>query len=238
MTAHSRRTASTEVPVTEPGPAPVAPEHHETEDALVELRDGSQVLIRPVYREDAPLLEEGFSRLSAESRRLRFLTDKTRLSPSEVRYFTQVDHHDHEAIGARDATDGRGVGIARYIRDPQNPEVAEVAVAVVDQWQRRGLATELLSRLFVRAREEGIRHFTALVGEDNEAVPALLDDLGAEFRIVDHGAGAVSYEITPMPDGHGTELQELLRAFARGDLRVPDVIRDVLAGIVPDRFHS
>lgn len=210
---------------------------HRTEDTLVELNDGSQVLIRPVHGDDAPLLEEGFSRLSTESRRLRFLTDKPRLSPAEVRYFTHVDHHDHEAIGARDATDGRGVGIARYIRDRQNPEVAEVAVAVVDEWQRRGLATELLKRLFVRAHDEGIRRFTALVAEDNGAIPALLHDLGAEFRVVDHGAGVVSYEITPAPGGLGAELQHMLRAFGRGDLRVPSAIRDVLAGIVPERFH-
>jgi len=64
----------------------------------VVLRDGSAVLIRPVRRADAPLLADGFARLSARSRRLRFLSPKTELSPAELGYFTDVDHHNHEEI--------------------------------------------------------------------------------------------------------------------------------------------
>jgi hypothetical protein len=82
------------------------------------LRDGSTVLIRQVRRTDAPLLADGFAGLSARTRRMRFLSTKTTLSASELRYFTDVDHHDHEALGALSPADGRGVGIARYIRDP------------------------------------------------------------------------------------------------------------------------
>lgn len=208
------------------------------EEELAVLRDGSQVLIRPVHREDAPLLAEGFSRLSAESRRLRFLADKPRLTQAELSYFTHVDHHDHEAIGARDAIDGSGVGIARFIRDREDPEVAEIAIAVIDDWQQRGLATELLRRLFVRARDEGIRHFRALVDEENEPVAALMRDAGAEVRVLAHEAGAISYDITPRPEGRGRELQHALRAFGRGELRAPHAIREALARLVPERFHA
>src|SRR6516225_9482562 len=63
------------------------------------LRDGSTVLIRPVRGTDAPLLADGFARLSPRSRQMRFLGTKTTLSGAELRYFTEVDHHDHEAIG-------------------------------------------------------------------------------------------------------------------------------------------
>jgi GNAT superfamily N-acetyltransferase len=208
------------------------------EEELEVLEDGSTVLVRPVHRDDAALLEEGFSRLSAESRRLRFLADKSRLSPAEVRYFTQVDHHDHEAIGARDTVEGRGVGIARFIRDREDPELAEVAVAVVDDWQHRGLATVLLRHLFTRAREEGIRRFSALVAEDNEGVAALLQDLEGETRALGHEAGAVSYEITLAPDDLGGEVHRLLRAFGRGDLRPPRSVREVLGRLVPERLHD
>jgi RimJ/RimL family protein N-acetyltransferase len=208
------------------------------EDELVELRDGSRVLIRPVHRDDAPLLQEGFSRLSAESRRLRFLVDKPKLSPKELHYFTQIDHHDHEAIGARDAADGRGVGVARFIRDRSNPSVAEVAIAVVDDWQQRGVATELLRRLFSRARQEGVRSFTALVAEENEGVIGLMRELGADVRVVDHEAGAMSFEITPAPEGRGAELQHLLRAFARRELRPPPAMRDLLAHVVSHHLRT
>ena len=75
------------------------------------LRDGSEVLIRPVQGADAPLLAGGFARLSARSRQMRFLTVKKELSPAELRYFTEIDHHDHEALGAVDPGDGRGVGV-------------------------------------------------------------------------------------------------------------------------------
>jgi hypothetical protein len=94
----------------------------------VVLRDGSKVLIRSVRSGDAPLLAGGFARLSHRSRWMRFLGVKTSLSAAELRYFTDVDHHDHEAIGALSAADGRGVGIARYVRDSNDPRSAEIAV--------------------------------------------------------------------------------------------------------------
>ena len=111
------------------------------------LRDGSAVLIRQVRSTDAPLLADGFARLSTRSRWMRLLGTKTTLSAAELRYFTEVDHHDHEAIGALSAADGRGVGLARYVRDADDPQAAEIAVTVVDDWQGRGLGTELLSWL-------------------------------------------------------------------------------------------
>ena len=143
------------------------------------LRDGSTVLIRQVRGTDAPLLADGFARLSARSRRMRFLGTKTTLSASELRYFTDVDHHDHEALGALSPADGRGVGIARYIRDPGDPEAAEIAVTIADDWQGRGLGTELLVRLSDRARQEGIGRFTATVSADNVAMTRLLWKMGA-----------------------------------------------------------
>jgi hypothetical protein len=103
----------------------------------VVLRDGSKVLIRPVRRADAPLLADGFARLSDRSRRLRFLGRKDHLSAAELRYFTDVDHHDHEALGAVAHASGGGVGIARYIRDRDDPHAAEIAVTILDDWQAR-----------------------------------------------------------------------------------------------------
>jgi RimJ/RimL family protein N-acetyltransferase len=113
----------------------------------VVLRDGSTVLIRPVRPVDAQLLADGFARLSARSPRLRFLTPKQELSSAELRYFTDVDHHDHEALGALNHADGRDVGIARYLRDADDPQAAEIAVTIIDDWQGQGLGTELVAQL-------------------------------------------------------------------------------------------
>jgi RimJ/RimL family protein N-acetyltransferase len=160
---------------------------------MVVLRDGSAVLIRQVRSADAPLLADGFARLSATSRQMRFLGVKKTLSAAELRYFTDVDHHDHEALAALDRVGGHGVGIARYIRDADDPRAAEIAVTIVDDWQGRGLGAELLARLSDRARQEGIRRFTALADAGNVAVAALLRNAGA--RIVRRGRGTVDYEI-------------------------------------------
>ena len=166
------------------------------------LRDGSTVLIRQVHSDDAALLADGFARLSARSRQMRFLTRKNELSPAELRYFTDIDHHDHEALGALNQADGRGVGIARYIRDAKDPQTAEIAVTIVDDWQGRGLATELLAQLSDRARSEGIRRFTALVSADNAAVAGLLGNMSAD--LVGRGPGTVEYQITLAPIGEGS----------------------------------
>jgi RimJ/RimL family protein N-acetyltransferase len=160
----------------------------------VVLRDGSAVLIRQVRSTDAPLLADGFARLSAASRQMRFLGVKKELSAAELRYFTDVDHHDHEALAALEWAGGHGVGIARYIRDAGDPQAAEIAVTIVDDWQGRGLGTELLARLSDRARQEGIHRFTALADAGNVAVAALLRNVGT--RLVRRGQGTVEYEIT------------------------------------------
>jgi GNAT superfamily N-acetyltransferase len=130
------------------------------------------------------------------------LTRKKQLSGAELRYFTELDHRDHEALGAVSQADGRGVGVARYVRDADDPQAAELAVTVVDEWQGRGLGTELLTRLSDRARSEGICRFTALVAEDNMVMAGLLRNMSA--RLVGRGPGTVEYEITLMAPGKST----------------------------------
>jgi RimJ/RimL family protein N-acetyltransferase len=162
------------------------------------LHDRSHVLIRQVQSADAPLLADGFARLSATSRWMRFLTPKKELSPAELNYLTDVDHHNHEALGALDHGDGRGVGIARYIRHADDPYAAEIAVTIVDDWQGRGLGTELLAQLSDRARQEGIHRFTALVAAENVAVTGLLRNVCAS--LVRRESNTLQYEITLVPN--------------------------------------
>jgi RimJ/RimL family protein N-acetyltransferase len=161
------------------------------------LRDGSRVLIRQVQSADAPLLADGFARLSATSRWMRFLTPKKELSPAELSFLTDLDHHDHEALGALDHRDGRGVGVARYVRQADDPWSADIAVTIVDDWQGRGLGTELLARLSDRAREENIRSFTALVAAENVAVAGLLRNACA--RLTGRESNTLEYEISLAP---------------------------------------
>ncbi|HUR86564.1 MAG TPA: GNAT family N-acetyltransferase [Solirubrobacteraceae bacterium] len=195
------------------------------------------LVIRRITPADAQGVAEAFARLSAESRSLRFLTQKAELSAEELRYFTEVDGHSHEALCAVDPGSGDGVGIARFVRDPQDPSRAEVAVTVVDAWQRRGLGTLLLARLADRAREEGIERFTALASGENPAVHALLENLGAPVRRVGGGNGAVEYEVQLPAAGIGDQLQAALRAAGRGHLRLPPAVHDALESALPLRLR-
>jgi RimJ/RimL family protein N-acetyltransferase len=172
-----------------------------SEGKRVVLHDGSQVLIRQVLSADAPLLADGFARLSATSRWMRFLTPKKQLSPAELRYLTDIDHYDHEALGALAQADGSGVGIARYIRHAEDPHAAEIAVTIVDDWQGRGLGAELLSQLSDRARQQGIHRFTALVAADNVAVAGLLRSMCAS--LVRREFDTLEYEIALAPREEG-----------------------------------
>jgi RimJ/RimL family protein N-acetyltransferase len=163
---------------------------------LTLLRGGFRALIRPVRSTDAALLADGFARLSERSRRARFLGNKKTLSSAELRYLTCVDHHDHEALGALDPA-GRGVGVARYIRDSEDHRAAELAITIVDEWQGRGLGGKLLELLADRARAEGIVRFTATVMVDNAASNRLI--LRAGGVLVSQASTTREYEIPLVP---------------------------------------
>jgi GNAT superfamily N-acetyltransferase len=201
------------------------------------LRDGSEVVIRELTPRDAPVLAEAFERLSPESRDLRFLGGKARLSSADLRYLTTVDGHAHDALGAVDAT-GRGVGVARFVRLAADAPTAEVAVTVVDDWQRRGLGTLLLEELNQRARAEGIERYTALVSGENRAVVALLERVGAHVLSADAAAGTVEYEVDLPAVGLGPSLRGALRGAASGHMtlthRVADALRSLLDHASPD----
>jgi GNAT superfamily N-acetyltransferase len=204
-----------------------------SEDHGATLRDGSHLLIGRVTARDAPTLAEGFARLSQESRRLRFLTGKPNLTQSELRYLTEVDGHNHEALGATDPETGRGVGIARYVRDPDNRTRAEAAVTVADEWQRRGVGKLLLERLTERARAEGITHFTALVAADNAGMKALVKRLGHPVEIIPLRGGTFLYEVELGRGGLGGQLEQALRAAASGHFQLPPRLRQLLHSLVP-----
>jgi len=204
----------------------------------VRLRDGREVLVGRLTPADAPLVADAFERLSDESRRLRFLGPKAKLSASELRYLTEVDGHRHEALSAIDPVSGRGVAIGRFVRDPDDPERAEVAITVADDWQRRGLGKLLLSRLAARAREEGIRKFTALVSTENRKMQNLLRAAEPPAQVRHIAGGIADYEIELAPRGLGRQLEQALRAAAAGHFQIPPRLCDVLRGLVPLRLRE
>lgn len=185
-------------------------------EQVVTLRDGTPVLIRPIRAEDKDALIDGLSRLSAESRYRRFLRPVTSLSERELRYLTEIDYTSHYAWVAVsvDEPAGRGLGVARYIRDPLDPEVAEAAVAVVDDHQGRGIGSMLLRVLVAAAMENGIRTFRGWVLGDNVDILRPLERIGAR-RKPDHGVLRIEVDLTDVFEG--SSIEEALRAVARGE---------------------
>jgi len=200
---------------------------HPTPPRTVELRDGREAVIRPVAPQDKELFVRGFDQLGPESGYRRFLTSKTALSPRELEYLTEVDHRDHVALIALDAESGEAVGVARFVRERPGGDSAEVAVTVVDDWQGRGLGTGLMEALTERARESGLRAYTATVAADNAPMIEHLERIGA-LRAGPAEGGAVQYAIELLPAGLGETLKSALRAAAEDALRLHLTMRRVL----------
>ena len=77
--------------------------------------------VRQIRGGDKELLLRGFERLSPESRYRRFLTPTARLGGAMLRYLTEIDHHDHEALIRIDEATGEALGVARYVREVDIP---------------------------------------------------------------------------------------------------------------------
>jgi GNAT superfamily N-acetyltransferase len=136
-----------------------------------ELIDG--ITIRPLRNGDAGAVQQVFDRLGARSRLLRFNGAKNVLSPADLEQLARVDG-DHHVLVAY--LDGEPVGIGRLVRDG---DAAEVAFAVVDDLQGRGIGRVLADRLGADARAAGITRFHADVRPDNAPSKALLCRLQA-----------------------------------------------------------
>ena len=195
------------------------PQSESTEHEL--LDDGLEVLIRPIGPADKKPLREAFERLSPETRYRRFFAPLTRLTEQDLRYLTEVDHRDHEAVAAVNPENGAIVGVARYVR-AEDPGEAEVAVVVGDPWQGHGVATALLRRLVVRARDAGIDHFIALVMSDNEDAIELFGHLAPGGSSTRRSASGHTEMVIALPDPEQIGESVLGRALraAAGGLRI------------------
>jgi len=186
------------------------------EGELVTLADGREVLVRAVRSEDKPLFARGWERFGEESRYRRFMGAKRRLTTSELAFFTELDHVDHEAIGALDPESGAGLGVARYMRDADRPHAAEAAVSVIDAMQGRGLGRVLLTRLTYRAAQNGIRCFTASLLTSNHSMLRLFEKLGKVTVTGQYGAQTEIVVELPLSDSPTLEL--MLRSAATGHI--------------------
>jgi RimJ/RimL family protein N-acetyltransferase len=158
---------------------------------LVHLRDGTPVLIRPIRADDKRFLSQGLRNMSELSVQRRFLSPKVRFSNAELRYLTEVDGRNHVALVAESPTQPvrRLIGVARFVRLPEDPHTAEAAIVVADDWHGRGVGSKLAGALASRARGHGIRRFTATMSSDNEPALRLMRHLTYELNRRHTGSG-------------------------------------------------
>ncbi len=172
--------------------------------------------IRQWRPSDGELIHSGFYRLSPTSNYRRFLSASPVLTAEMLRELTDVDHRDTEAMLAVDERGAEGLGIVRYVRNAERPDVAEVALTVIDDWQGRGLGTLLLEVMSARARDEGIKTFSALMLVENHRMRGLLERLGP-VRVIGRGRDTVEVEVPIPPVRVAPALRKLLRRAARHD---------------------
>ena len=150
------------------------------EPRVIELKDRSRVHLRPIVPEDEPLLHEAVASMSERTVYFRFFSPIKRMSDALAHRLAVVDYNDRFALVAtttRPAGKERIVGVARYDRAPQT-DVAEVAVAVIDEFQRRGLGSVLLAELARVAKTHGISTFQLIVLPENREMLGLLRNMG------------------------------------------------------------
>ena len=131
--------------------------------------------IRALRDGDTETVAALFARLGDRSRERRFCGAKPRLSQLELTQLARVDRERHVLVGYVDG-DPEPAGIARLVREGDS---AEIAFAVADDYQSRGLGSVLANELAADARAAGITHLTATVCGDNPRMIALLRRLGS-----------------------------------------------------------
>jgi ribosomal protein S18 acetylase RimI-like enzyme len=137
---------------------------------VLQPKHGPPLVVRPLRHGDVDTVLTLFERLSDRSRRARFNGPKPRLTTADLDQLAAVDATRH-ALVAYVAGDRRPVAIARLVRDGAS---AEIAFAVADEYQQRGIGSLLAAELVADARAAGVREVTALVASDNPAAVALL----------------------------------------------------------------
>jgi GNAT superfamily N-acetyltransferase len=183
------------------------------------LPDGRRLIFRPIRPDDKEMIRVGFERLSPESRYLRFFRYIDHLSQRDLRYLTEIDFHNHFAwVGILpDEPGSPGVGVGRWVRFPNEPDIAEGAVTVVDDYHGLGIGRTLLWLMAKSAIEHGVRAFRAWTLGENQPMLQLLKSFGARPG---RWEGGVMEVLVPLPDTvdrlRETPAPLVLRATAAG----------------------
>ena len=147
---------------------------------VVQLVEGTRVVIRPALPQDSDLQRAFVRNLSDEARYFRFMTRLSELPQAMAERFSTIDYQSHIALIAEIST-GSGeimIGEARYILDEGDATACEFAVAVADDRRGVGFGRILLERLVGHAALSGIRRMSGDTISTNKAMIALAKRMG------------------------------------------------------------
>lgn len=161
------------------------------------IRDGSEVLIRPLVYDDKDAVLALFNRLSRETRFLRYHFVKTKMPEAELEQYCTPDYCDEYVLVAEkcqcDSEDI--VGLARYDRLPCH-NAAEVSFLVDDTEQGKGICTRLIRDLAERARENGIDTFVAEMLNENNIMFDIIRKFSPDLvQVIDGTSNCTTFPI-------------------------------------------
>jgi L-amino acid N-acyltransferase YncA len=161
------------------------------------LRDGSEVLIRPLLYDDKDAILSLFHRLSRETRFLRYHFVKTKMPEAELEQYCTPDCCDaYVLVAERCQSDGNGIiGLARYDRLPCY-DAAEVSFLVDDAEQGKGICTLLIRDLAERARENSITTFVAEMLNENNIMFDIIRKFSPDLvQVIDGTSNCTTFPI-------------------------------------------
>ena len=149
-----------------------------------QLPNRTDVVIRPVMPEDAPLMQTMVKNLSEESRYFRYLSNIKQLPHNLLVRFTQLDYDREMAfvmVRRDEENKEEMLGVARYTTEPDDIS-CEFAVEVADDWQGNGIASILMQKLFIAAKEQGLDTMHGEVLSSNEQMRHFVKKMGFSVR--------------------------------------------------------
>ena len=148
------------------------------------IRDGTDLLLRPVLPGDRERTVHGHVHFSSETLYRRFMSARL---PNQalMHYLAEVDYVDHFVWVVTDGSDP--VADARFVRDQNDPTAAEIAFTVADAYQGRGIGSFLIGALSIAAKVDGVERFSARMLSENVPMRAIMDHYGAVWQREDVG---------------------------------------------------
>jgi GNAT superfamily N-acetyltransferase len=153
------------------------------------MLDGTAMRIRAIRPDDKERLHEHFKSMSEQSIYFRFMGIRRDLSPDDLKQLTELDFKNHVGLAATVIENGheRFIGVGRYLVGV-NPQRAEVAFAVRDEFQGHGIGTLLLEHLSLIADANGVAEFEAdVLGENRQMLEVFAHNGFEQDRSLDSG---------------------------------------------------